>query len=86
MAVKVLIPETGSWNEAPAKLPESGQWVLVLINTLPQIGFLNPEEFTGWAVLHCKKGQGEFKVFAKLNEQVYWSPLPALDELKLRRS
>ena len=86
MTVKVLIPQEGSWNKAPLKLPEPGQFVLVLINTLPQIGFLNPDEFTGWATLHCKKGEAVFTVFAEGYEQVYWSALPTLDELKLRKS
>lgn len=71
-------------------MPGPEQWVMILVNALPQIGIANPKEFAGWVILHTKppkgrrRGINHFEVIAGFDDEVYWSPLPALDELKLQ--
>lgn len=85
MSKTVLVPTDGAWNQAPAVMPKPGQWVLILHNTYPQIGFANPGEFSGWAIIHCKKKAVHFDVVADFEAEVFWSPLTAIDELRLLR-
>lgn len=88
--ITVLIPNNGAWKRAPMTMPGPEQWVMILVNALPQIGIANPKEFAGWVILHTKppkgrrRGINHFEVIAGFDDEVYWSPLPALDELKLQ--
>jgi hypothetical protein len=82
MTTTVLVPTDGSWNKAPEIMPPPHEWVLVLRDRYPQIGFANPDDFSGWAVLHCKKKTAHFEVFTEFDKEVYWAPLTAFNELR----
>lgn len=88
MAMTVIVPTDGTWNRAPETMPEEGAWCLILYNIFPQIAFANPSEFSGWVMtLGRKAGREniEFEVFADFSDEIYWAPLPQLQELRIRR-
>ena len=81
----VIVPTDGSWHRAPDEMPEPGQWVLIMFQAMPAVGFANPDEFSGWAAVNVHPSTFEFEVIAGFSDEIYWSPLPAIDELRMRR-
>ena len=84
MGRTILVPTDKSWKQAPEQMPEPNQHVLVLLEGFPQIAFVN-RRYTGWALVTVARKDVNFRVFADFEEEVFWVPLPMLNELRVSR-
>ncbi|MEM9944718.1 MAG: hypothetical protein AAF810_01455 [Cyanobacteria bacterium P01_D01_bin.36] len=81
----LLVPTDGVWRYAPEQMPKEGDWCLILVNHTPQVGFCNPTQYAGWAIVICNgKRNYSHKVIAGLEEEIFWAPLTQLDELRFQ--